>query len=159
MTRQVIAAAQMLMGALLIHLSGGRIETHFHVFGSLAFLAFYRDLRVLATATVVVVLDHLIRGLVSPGSVYGTVSAGTWRFVEHAFWVVFENIFLAISCFHGRAQLSAMASQQAELEATNERSKPQYGFERANCPSGLRNWRPLAMRQWNLRAQKPVWPT
>ena len=29
----------MCMGALLIHLSGGRIETHFHVFGSLAFLA------------------------------------------------------------------------------------------------------------------------
>src|SRR5262245_15602680 len=32
----------------------GRIETHFHVFGSLAFLAFYRDWRVLVTATVVV---------------------------------------------------------------------------------------------------------
>src|SRR5690349_19247108 len=29
LTRHVIAAAQMLMSALLIHLSGGRIETHF----------------------------------------------------------------------------------------------------------------------------------
>ena len=28
----------MLMSVLLIHLSGGRIETHFHIFGSLAFL-------------------------------------------------------------------------------------------------------------------------
>ena len=37
-TRYTIAVAQMLMGALLIHLTGGRIETHFHVFGSLAFL-------------------------------------------------------------------------------------------------------------------------
>src|SRR5581483_10465979 len=36
-TRHVIAAGQMLVSALLIHLSGGRIETHFHVFGSLAF--------------------------------------------------------------------------------------------------------------------------
>jgi hypothetical protein len=52
LTRHVISVAQMLMGALLIHLSGGRIETHFHVFGSLAFLAFYRDVRVLLTATV-----------------------------------------------------------------------------------------------------------
>jgi hypothetical protein len=42
------------MSALLIHLSGGRIETHFHVFGSLAFLAFYLDWRVIITATVVV---------------------------------------------------------------------------------------------------------
>ena len=46
-TRHAVAAAQMLMSALLIHLSGGRIETHFHIFGSLAFLALYRDWRVL----------------------------------------------------------------------------------------------------------------
>ena len=38
-TRHVIAVSQMLISALLIHLTGGRIETHFHVFGSLAFLA------------------------------------------------------------------------------------------------------------------------
>src|SRR5258706_16071758 len=44
-TRHVIAASQLLMSALLIHLTGGRIETHFHVFGSLAFLAFYKDWR------------------------------------------------------------------------------------------------------------------
>ena len=44
MTRHVIAISQMLTSALLIHLSGGRIETHFHVFGSLAFLAFYLDM-------------------------------------------------------------------------------------------------------------------
>src|SRR5258708_3557625 len=46
-TRQIIGVCQMLMGGLFIHLTGGRIETHFHVFGSLAFLAFYRDWRVL----------------------------------------------------------------------------------------------------------------
>src|SRR5215469_8560704 len=46
LTRHTIAVAQMLFSALLIHLSGGRIETHFHVFGSLAFLAFYRDANV-----------------------------------------------------------------------------------------------------------------
>ena len=46
----VIAAAQMLSAGLLIHLTGGRLETHFHVFGSLAFLAFYRDWRVLGVA-------------------------------------------------------------------------------------------------------------
>jgi hypothetical protein len=48
-TRHTIGVAQMLMGALLIHITGGRIETHFHVFGSLAFLSFYRDWRVLCT--------------------------------------------------------------------------------------------------------------
>ena len=56
-TRHLLAAGQMLMGALLIHLTGGRLETHFHVFGSLAFLAMYRDWRVLVTASVVAALD------------------------------------------------------------------------------------------------------
>ena len=51
LTRQTVAVGQTLMSALLIHLTGGRIETHFHVFGSLAILAFYRDWRVLITAS------------------------------------------------------------------------------------------------------------
>src|SRR5207237_8212493 len=51
LSRQAIAVAQMLTGALLIHLSGGPNETHLPVLGSLALLAFYRDWRVLLTGT------------------------------------------------------------------------------------------------------------
>ena len=68
-TRHVVAVAQMLTSALLIHITGGRIETHFHVFGSLAFLAFYRDWRVFIPATIVVGLDHMVRGIFWPQSV------------------------------------------------------------------------------------------
>ena len=50
-TRHAIAVGQMTTSALLIHLTGGRIETHFHVFGSLAILSFYRDWRVMISAT------------------------------------------------------------------------------------------------------------
>ena len=64
LNRHLIAVAQMLTSAVLIHLTGGRIETHFHIFGSLAFLAFYRDWRVLITASAVVAADHFFRGLV-----------------------------------------------------------------------------------------------
>src|SRR6267154_1678044 len=53
LTRHTIAVCQMLTSGLLISLTGGRIETHFHVFGSLALLAFYRDWPVLISATVV----------------------------------------------------------------------------------------------------------
>src|SRR5688500_12573360 len=86
LTRHTIAAAQMLMGALLIHLTGGRIETHFHVFGSLAMLAFYRDWRVLIPATVVVALDHLLPGAFWPQSGYGVLVASPWRWLDHAAW-------------------------------------------------------------------------
>ena len=78
-TRHIIAISQMLMSALLIHFTGGRIETHFHVFGSLAFLAFYRDWKVIITATVVIAVDHLVRNLFWPQSVFGVLTASNWR--------------------------------------------------------------------------------
>lgn len=79
LTRYVIAVSQMLWSALLIHLTGGRVETHFHVFGSLAFLAFYRDFRVIVLATAITAVDHLIRGYFWPQSVYGILSSSIWR--------------------------------------------------------------------------------
>jgi len=115
-TRHVIAISQMLTGTLLIHLSGGRIETHFHIFGSLAFLAFYRDWSVLISATIVVALDHLIRGIFCPQSVYGVSFVEPWRWVEHAGWVAFEDIFLIWSCRRSIWEMRAMAGREAALE-------------------------------------------
>src|ERR1041384_7410908 len=115
-TRHVIAAGQMLWSALLIHLTGGRIETHFHVFGSLAFLAFYRDWRVLITATLVTALDHLVRGVFWPQSVYGVFVASQWRWVEHTAWVIFEDIFLIVSCRRSLAEMRDRAERTAALE-------------------------------------------
>lgn len=119
LTRHVIGAAQMLTSALLIHLTGGRIETHFHVFGSLAFLAFYRDWRVLLTATVVVAADHLARGLFWPQSVFGTLTASPWRWLEHAGWVLFEDTFLVISIGRMLSDMFEVAMRRAKLEDTN----------------------------------------
>jgi len=121
LTRHVVAVGQMLMGALLIHLSGGRIETHFHVFGSLAFLAFYRDWRVLITASVVVAADHMLRGFYWPRSVFGVLAASPWRWMEHAAWVVFEDVFLIGACLRGVREMRSVADQRARLEATQER--------------------------------------
>src|SRR3954466_15672339 len=115
-TRYTIAVAQMLMGALLIHLTGGRLETHFHVFGSLAFLAFYRDWKVLIPATVVVALDHMLRGYFWPQSVYGVVVASQWRWLEHAAWVIFEDVFLVMSCRRSVAELRDSAERTATAD-------------------------------------------
>ena len=116
-TRQVVAIAQMLWSAMLIMITGGRIETHFHVFGSLAFLAFYRDWKVLMTGTLVVVADHFLRGAFYPESVYGITNPEWWRFLEHAFWVVFIDIVLLISCLRGVKEMRRLAEQSAQLEA------------------------------------------
>ncbi len=123
LTRHIIAIAQACMSALLIHLTGGRIETHFHVFGSLAFLAFYRDWKVLVTASTVVALDHCLRGVYWPESVFGVMSARQYRWLEHTGWVVFEDIFLIQSCRQGVSEMRAFAERQDAAEnATRAKS-------------------------------------
>ena len=123
LTRHVIAASQMLSSALLLHLTGGRIETHFHVFGSLAFLAFYLDWTVLITATVVVAADHFLRGIFWPESVYGVTNPEWWRFLEHAGWVAFEDVFLIWSCILGQREIASSAMRQAQVEHISEQEQ------------------------------------
>ena len=119
----MVATGQVLTSALLIHLTGGRIETHFHVFGSLAFLAFYRDWKVLIPATVYVAADHFLRGVYFPQSVYGIVTPEPWRWLEHAGWVLFEDFFLFIAIRSTVEQMREAAEQQAHLELSGEQTE------------------------------------
>ncbi len=117
-TRYTIAACQMLHSSLLISLSGGRLETHFHVFCSLVILSFYRDWRVLIPATLVVVLDHFLRGAYLPFSIYGAAGGTAWKSLEHCGWVLFADIFLGIACLRGTEEMRATAERTAALEAS-----------------------------------------
>lgn len=125
-TKYIIAVSQMLFSVLLIHLTGGRIETHFHVFGSLAFLAFYRDWKVLLLATVIVGIDHYIRGVYYPQSVFGVFTVSKWRWLEHVAWVTFEDIFLFKLINDSLKEMKETAIKQAELE------KQKKNLEEAN---------------------------
>jgi two-component system sensor histidine kinase/response regulator len=145
LTRHVVGVGQMLMSALLIHITGGRIETHFHVFGSLAFLAFYRDWRVLVSASAVVAADHFVRGMYFPQSVFGVLAASPWRWVEHAGWVVFEDGFLVASCLRGVKEVRAIAERTAQLEAERNRFE-QAVVERTSALAAARDAAEAAAR-------------
>lgn len=123
-TRMVIACSQVMFSALLIHLSGGRIETHFHIFGSLAFLAAYRDPLVLAPATLLVAIDHFVRGVWWPESVFGETTAPEWLWLEHAAWVVFEDIFLLITIVQSRREMVTLARNTDRLEWNERKLQP-----------------------------------
>jgi len=139
-TRQVIAVSQMLMSGLLIHLTGGRIETHFHVFGSLAFLGFYRDWRVLVAATITTALDHLLRGIFYPQSVYGVLSASIWRTLEHAGWVIFEVFFLVLAAHNSLKEMTTIAERQAGMEHANKELQDSHArAEEANQRLNISN--------------------
>lgn len=131
-TRHVIAVAQVLFSSLLIQVTGGRIETHFHVFGSLAFLAMYRDWRVLVAPTVIVAVDHFVRGLLWPETVFGIVTPSPWRWLEHAGWVLFEDTILVYACLQGVREMRAIAGRTAELEESRRQTQEQAAeLERA----------------------------
>ena len=118
-TRCVICISQMIWSALLIHVFGGRIETHFHIFGSLAFIAAYRDYKLLLMSTLVVAVDHFARGLYWPQSVYGIIDASEWRWLEHTGWVIFEDVFLFSIIFRSKGEMTKMAERQVDLEIIN----------------------------------------
>jgi two-component system, sensor histidine kinase and response regulator len=144
LTRYVIAVAQMMFSSLLIHISGGRIETHFHVFGSLAFLAFYRDWTVLVPATLFVAVDHFLRGTFWPETVFGIAAPAPWRWIEHAGWVLFEDVFLVIACRNGVREMWSSVNRTAELERINRDMQQQtmeleaaYGAKNAIVETAL----------------------
>ena len=136
-TRHVVAAAQMLWSALLIHLTAGRIETHFHIFASLALLAYYRDWRVLLTATLTIACEHLVRGLAWPESLYGVANPPWWRFFEHMFWVSLVDVVLLIGIIATRHEVFRLAARRAQVEDV------QAGIER----EGAARARELAERR------------
>ncbi|MDX1987729.1 MAG: response regulator [Candidatus Obscuribacter sp.] len=119
-TRQAVAIGQMLWAALLIHLTGGRIESHFLIFGSLAFLSFYRDKSVLIAASAVVVIDHILRGIFFPLSIYGVEIIEPWRWLEHTWWVVFEDFFLFKLIDQNIREMHEIADKQVELVETQK---------------------------------------
>ena len=138
LTRHLVAAGQMLYSALLIDLLGGRIEAHFHIFASLTVLAFYRDWRVLITASAVVALHHFVQGFFFPKSVYGESTASMWRAAEHTGWLLIQNLFLIWSCLRSVREMRDLALQQASLETTNEMIEAQVKSRTADLVKSQR---------------------
>lgn len=113
-TRWVTTSAQVLFSGLLIHLMGGRIEAHFHIFGSLALIAAYQDRLLFIPGVVIITIDHLIRGMLWPESVFGTTMMSAMRAFEHAGWVLFCSVFL----LWGVTQTLKLLRKSAELQAS-----------------------------------------
>ena len=118
LTRHAVAAGQVGFSALLLHLTGGLGETHYHLVGSLVFLAFYRDWRVLATATAVVALEEGLRGSYWPQPIFGDTAklVHHWRWLEQVGWAVAENVLLVFACLQADRETHSLAQGQAALE-------------------------------------------
>jgi PAS domain S-box-containing protein len=122
-TRHAAAIMQMLWSAVVIHVAGGRVATDFYLFGSLVFLAFYRDWTVLLTATLVVVGDHLFFGLSSGTAIVGGASHAWWHLLERPVWVALANVVLVVAVLQNLEEMRRLAGRQAEMEHFTERTQ------------------------------------
>jgi diguanylate cyclase (GGDEF)-like protein len=99
MKLRVVAASFGLItaSAMLVHLSNGYIEAHFHFFVMIGVLTLYQDWVPFLVAIGYVVVHHGLGGLISPASVYshGDAIAHPWR------WALIHGGFvLAASAAH-----------------------------------------------------------
>jgi signal transduction histidine kinase/CheY-like chemotaxis protein/HPt (histidine-containing phosphotransfer) domain-containing protein len=115
-TRCAIAVAEMLLGTVLIDVCGGRSEAYFFVFTSLAFLAAYRDWRVLVTAALVFASDDVLCLILSspvPRAPPGTTALSV---AEHLFWIVIETTGLTFLSQEGIREVRQTVKERVELE-------------------------------------------
>jgi two-component system, cell cycle sensor histidine kinase and response regulator CckA len=89
--RRALAACVGLLtsSAILVHLSGGYIEFHFHFFVMVPLMALYQDWVPFLAAIAYVVVHHGVVGVLAPGDVYNHAAAWsapwTWAAIHGAF--------------------------------------------------------------------------
>jgi PAS domain S-box-containing protein len=113
--------------AILVHLSGGTIELHFHFFVMLVFLALYQDWLPYTLSVVYVAVHHSVVGLLWPEEVYNHAAAfaapWTWAGI-HAFFVLWASVGSMVAW---RFNETAFARTKLILDSAGEGI---YGLDR-----------------------------
>src|SRR5207248_1512512 len=60
------------------------------------------------------------------------LSASPWRWVEHAGWVVFEDVFLVAACVQGLSEMRGIAERHATVERQRDVEATIKAAEEAN---------------------------
>jgi PAS domain S-box-containing protein len=117
LTRHEIAIGQGLVSALLIHLSAGHSEMHSVLFASLAFLAMYRDPTVVLLASLIGVIDHILRSTsLSHAGAGAHLQRWVW-FIDPAFIVV-EDVLLLLAIAKSQNDMLSGAKKQATIDTS-----------------------------------------
>jgi two-component system, sensor histidine kinase and response regulator len=101
----------MTASAVLVHLSGGVIEAHFHFFVMVGVVVLYQDWRPFLIAITFVVLHHGVIGVLSPEDVYN--HRGAW---EHPWtWAAVHGLFIVGMSAAGIANWKLNERSQTQL--------------------------------------------
>jgi signal transduction histidine kinase len=118
--RAVLASCGLITAsAVLVHLSGGYIELHFHFFVMLPIIALYQEWPPFLLAIGYVALHHGLMGTLAPASVYNHPAAWAhpWRWgVIHAVFVLGASIATVVNWRLLEAAYAATADARAVAE-------------------------------------------
>jgi signal transduction histidine kinase len=117
--RHFIALCQIGWSLVFMWLLEGRSEAQFHTFVSLAFLAFYRDWRVMLTATLAAVAYPVVRIVLLPDS-YVIGPSAWWRVADQGIWVICEFLILLLAVQQSMKTVQKFCLHAATLALTNE---------------------------------------
>ncbi len=104
--------------AVLVHLSGGLIEMHFHYFVIVGVVALYQDWRPFLVAIAYVVIQHGVAGVVDPTVVYDHAGAieNPWHYAAlHGFFILGMSGTGLVSWRLNEALLQATADREERL--------------------------------------------
>jgi PAS domain S-box-containing protein len=117
--RHFMAACQMGWSILFMWLLEGQPEAQLHVFVSLAFLAFYRDWRVIVTASLVAMAWPFVKLAMVPAN-YVIGASAWWRVFSQVAWVVADAVVMLIAVLQSLKSITKFSMHAAELQLTNE---------------------------------------
>jgi diguanylate cyclase (GGDEF)-like protein/PAS domain S-box-containing protein len=120
--RAVLASLGLLTASgLLVHLSGGYIELHFHFFVMVAIIALYQDWATFLAAIGYVVLHHGLMGVLAPHGVYNHPAAWANPWLWAAIHGAFILAMSAACLVNWRFNEAEVARRLAEQERAEQR--------------------------------------
>ena len=117
--RHFMALCQIGWSMLYMWLLEGHTEAQYHMFLSLVFLAFYRDWRLLVTATCAAIAYPILRIAMLPDSFVIGPSAW-WRVFDLGLWLVCELFILLLAIRESQKSIQKFTGHAATLKLTNE---------------------------------------
>ena len=108
-----------LASTLLVHLSGGYIESHFHFFVMMAVIVLYQDWVPFLLALISIVIDHGIIGTLAPTMVYNHFGAQYHSWI----WALIHGGFIVAECAALLVYWRVNETVQGDLYKEKERAE------------------------------------
>src|SRR3954451_25026424 len=115
----MVALGLLSSSAVLVHLSGGSTEAHFHFFVMVTALATYEGRGPYLLANAFVLLHHGVMGVIAPTSVYDHASAVTdpWK------WAAIHALFIAGLCIANVITWRMNEDARADKDRAHDRTR------------------------------------